>query len=203
MSVSIAEKLQMQIIYLFMNADGICNESETARFDIICKEMKATKEDIDDILNQAKKIKFADNSDNSELVIREIGILLGKTKEVGEYEWDIDYTKSVYAHLLNKNKVRQAHTVWTLINLGYADSVLAPSERKVIDYLVSVWEMNELLSSTLFDIAETILALQMKKEWVLSTNKSDDEKDKMCADIDEEMKKMYDDVELTISEANI
>ena len=43
----------------------------------------------------------------------------------------------------------------------------------------------------------------MKKEWVLSTDKAIEEKDELCVEIDEEMKKMYDDVELTISEASI
>ena len=218
MSVSRVEMLQLKIMYLFMNVDGSCGEEEVARFSSICDELKASKEDKNEISEFIKKFEFAKDNDNSELVINAVGTLLGYIKatensKVKDGDMLNGFSPAIALHRvlgasnvgknINKNKVRQAHTVWTLINLGYADTVLVPSEQKVIDYLVSVWEMDKVLTAALFDTAETMLALQMKKEWVISTDKAPEEKDKLCAEIDKEIEKMYDDVKLTISEASI
>lgn len=228
MSASNVEMIQLKIMYLFMNADGMCEEIENERFNAICEELKASEEDKNEISEFIKGFDFSEREDNSEVVIRAIGILLGYIKENNDGEdqnnvinsssasfgalhafcaasKQLSQTlgQSVSAHLINKNKVRQAHTIWTLINLGYADSMLVPSEQKVIDYLISIWEMDDVLTRALFDTAETILALQAKKDWILSTDKTEEEIDELCNEIDKEIKKMYIDVELTISEANI
>lgn len=219
MSVSRVEMLQLKIMYLFMNVDGSCGEEEVARFSSICDELKASKEDKNEISEFIKKFEFAKDNDNSELVINAVGTLLGYIKETEKNKVKYDDKINCFLaisginrvlgtlnsgrNIINSNKERQAHTIWTLINLGYADKMLVPSEQKVIDYLVSVWEMDKVLTAALFDTAETMLALQMKKEWVISTDKAPDEKDKLCAEIDKEIEKMYDDVKLTISEASI
>lgn len=227
MSVSNVDKIQLQIMYLFMNVDGICGEKEYERFEAICDELKASREDKKEIMEFANKIEFDQNGDNSEVVINTIGTLLGyiqDNKSNVEQESDAgnrdlltalqsfcaatsqltqNLEKSLWSRFINKSRVKQAHTIWTLINLGYADNMLTSSERRVINYLISVWEVDKTLSGALYDTAETMVALQMKKDWILSTDKAEDEKNILCSDIDTEIKKMFADVELTIAEASI
>ena len=208
MSMSALEKVQLKIMYLFMNADGLCHQKEIDIFNSLCDELKISNEEKESVIEFANGIGLVEKSDNSALVISTIDSILSQNVPLGMIQYRY-YTctslksSKTYAALIDKDKSKQAQIIWSLLNLGYADNILALSEKKVIDYLVALWNVNEEVIATLYDTAQTILSLQQKKEWLLTIENDADDKVKICEDINREINKMYSDVEITISEINI
>ena len=104
---------------------------------------------------------------------------------------------------LDDDKAAQAQTIWTLINLGYADSDYSEAEKRIVKYLTEKWEVDPVLVAELDDTADALLALSRQKEWIQTTSKSRSDKNKFIEELDRSIAAMYANVEVSISEANI
>lgn len=187
-----SKKVQLKIYYLFMLADGKCSADEKAKFTSICKSMDADDDDKKEVIGFCENLINVSGSDNSTRVIREITNLLAEEgREI--FFWGS----------LNKNKCKQVETIWTLINLGYADTEYSEAEKKVVSFLTDYWEIDALTLADLNDTAETVLALTRQKSWVKTTNKPYDVVSANIAEIDEAVSRMAKNIEILISEADI
>lgn len=198
-----AELIQLKIMYLFMNTDGVCDELEIEQFSQICEGFGISTQDRKNTISFAEQFDFKEDCDNSALTIEIIGTMLGFIQNPTIQSVKDHVSDALYAPMVNENKVLKAQTIWTLINLGYADIAFTEPEKKVIEYLVSIWNIDRVFMETCIDTAETILSLINKKKWINSTDKSNGEKAIYIADIDATIKKMYHDIEISISEADL
>lgn len=178
------EQVQLKIYYLFMLADGKCSAGEKMKFTSICKSMNIDDNYKKEVIDFCENAIHISSSDNSAKVIREIVKLLAKEEN-------------------NINKCKQVETVWTLINLGYADMEYSEAEKKVVSFLTDYWEIDALTLADLNDTAETVLTLTRQKEWVKTTNKPYDVISANIAEIDKAISRMAKNVEILISEADI
>ena len=105
-----------------------------------------------------------------------------------------------FFHWLSKRKKREI--IWNLVNLGYADSVYLEDEKKIVDFLLQKWEISRAFYQNLLDIADTMLSLSKQKEWVVA-NFNGHERDTKEKYLDEQIKKLFEDVQLTIEESDV
>lgn len=185
-----SKKVQLKIYYLFMLTDGKCTEDEKAKFAAICKSMEVDNDDKKEVVDFCESLFQVSGDDNSTKVIREISKLL------------VDEGNSIFS-FGSLNKIKQVETIWTLINLGYADIEYSEAERKVVSFLSDYWEIDALTLADLNDTADTILTLTRQKEWVKTTNRPYDVVTRNITEIDEAITRMAKNVEILISEADI
>ncbi len=195
MLTSEQEKM-LTILYLFMHADGMCNENEIKNFDLMCRSLRANKAEKNDIISFCSRFDFNQN-DNSEMIIKIIDdILMGRSAKYKVY--------NSYFGLFCKDNIKNDNMknliLWNMINLGYADSEYTKAEKKVIDFLIDKWKIDKGIVAYMIDTADTILALVNKKEWLKTLNKPEAEINKLTAIADKEIEKIQSNLELTISE---
>lgn len=198
------KKAIVKIVYLFMNADGACTKEEKKKFDSICNSLEIGsdfKKEIIQVCNEHVVIR--DREDNSDKVIGEIKKLLGDVEQ-DTYSF-FNENCGFGGMMLNseEGKEAQAFTIWSLINLGYADEEYSEPEKRVVNYLVKKWDFDKIIFDSMIDTAETILMLVNQKEWVKSTDKSYEDKNEMIKVINKNIKKLYKDMKITISEADV
>lgn len=184
---------EAKIFYLFMKVDGNIAPEEDERFKTILNEMKATDSEKDQILKVLETVDLRPYSDNSFEVCLKIGEIL-------------DNENNNFSFLfsnINNDKKERYFTVWTLINLGYADKEYTAPEKKVVDHLIERWKIEPAIAAEMIDTAETMLALTKEKEWIKTTNKSYDQKSAVIKKIDEDIKRMFNNMATTIAEAEI
>lgn len=104
------------------------------------------------------------------------------------------------SNLYGENRLR---AIWTMISLGYADTKYSENEKRIVNHLVKKWEIDSAIVSVMIDTAETMLALENKKLWAESTSMSYNDVNRIIADVDADIKRLYHTVEVTISEADI
>ena len=177
---------EAKIFYLFMKVDGNIAPEEDERFKTILKEMNATESEKDQIIKVLETVNLSPYSDNSFEVCIKIS----------------EIVNNYYSHL-DKNKKEQYFTVWTLINLGYADKEYTAPEKRVVDFLIEKWKIEPTVAAEMVDTAETMLALTKEKEWVKTTSKSFDQISAVIKKIDEDIKRMFNNMATTVSEAEI
>ena len=187
-----SKKVQLKIYYLFMLADGKCSADEKEKFTSICKSMDVNDDEKKEVIGFCENLINVSGSDNSARVIREITNLLA---EEGKGIF--------FGGSLNKNKCKQVESMWTLINLGYADAEYSEAEKKVVSFLTDYWEIDAPTLADLNDTAETVLALTRQKDWVKTTNKPYDVVSANIAEIDEAVSRMAKNIEILISEADV
>lgn len=181
---------QLRIYYLYMLVDGEVTNEELKRFSTICKSMDVDSDEKKEIISSCKEAIPGPGSDNSAEVIQEITRLLAKSR-------------SFIRNPINRDKITQTKVIWTLINLGYADEEYSEPEQKVVSFLADYWEMNSAVLSDMVDTAKTILALTKQKEWIKTTRKPYDTINAVIKEIDERIKRMFQNIEILISEAEI
>ena len=91
---------------------------------------------------------------------------------------------------------RGARMIWNLVNIGYADSVYSPAEKKIVNYLVEKLEVKPEVYKEFIDIADT----NKQRQWIQMTYTQENVIAKKENQIDQEMKLLADQVELTIQE---
>ena len=194
MFVERTELQQLKIYYLFMHADGSPSMTEANYLsDILTKS---------NLPEEAKKDFYAFYGQKSlmlstatfETVIAEMDALLGEK------------TSSCFLFplsTLDHNKNLQAQTIWTLINLGYADGDYSDAEKQFISHLVERWKMDPTLVAEFTDTASTILALTMQKEWIQNTSKPYLTIHSIVQELDRSISSMAANIEISISEADI
>ncbi len=180
-----AELKQMKICFLFMCVDGEISTAETSYIDDIISKEDLSESDIEEFQDFCKEMKPKVPFSKPKKAIDKID------KVLEEYTPDrIDETM-------------KAQTIWTLINLGYADGEYCKAEKKVVKHLVKRWEIDPVLVTEFNDTAETILALTKHKEWLQTTCRPYKGIEKTIYEIDRNIKSMFGNIEISISEAYI
>ena len=199
-------------LYLFMHVDGISTKDEKERFNQICKELKVDNDFKVKLYEMGEKLRFMDSNDNSEMVISLMNAFMNGDKSFKtvitdgtSVEIELDTSTFIFnaAPKHYFNKAEQAFMIWTMVNLGYADTSYSKTEQKVVKHLVSVWEMDKTIYNQIITFAETLLSLDAQKEWVVSTNKTAEEKLDVIKQCDEDIKKISRDIEIMIQEIYI
>ena len=96
----------------------------------------------------------------------------------------------------------KVETVWTLINLGYADQEYSESEKRVVQHLIEKWEIKTEIVSELTDTAETILLLTKHEDWLKTIGLPYDETKKRLEIVEQQIQLMFENIQATISEAD-
>lgn len=171
---------EASLYYLYMLADGDVSYSEEKNFDQLCDEMEIQGDTKKQIIEKCEQI----GKGNVLSVIMNEKI----DDEVGKSFFGL-YDKSVLARI-----------IWNLINLGYADAVYSDAEKKIVKHLVDKWSVDKEVLQEFIDTADTMLALTKKKDWISTTFNKGAESDKREKETDGELKKLLEDVKLTIQE---
>lgn len=193
---------QLKIYYLFMYADGASSPSEMKYLkDIIAKE-KLSDTTVEEFQTFCGQMALDMMAGNSQIVIAKIDELLGEKPSNPSVGMILAFT-ALFSNILDYSKVLQAQTIWTLINLGYADSDYSEAEKAVVNHLVERWETDPLLVAELSDTAETISALTAQKEWIQTTSKPYPVVNGIIEELDRNITAMFANVEISISEADV
>ncbi len=174
------------LYYLYMMADGEISYSEEKIFDVLCKEMNVVEDDQKEILEECQRL-----APEKSYVLYQLyeSSLLKQLEDKRTLFWKL-------------TKWEKREIIWNLINIGYADSEYSEDEKKIVDFLLQKWEISRTFYQELIDIADTMLSLSKEKEWVVA-NFNGHERDIKEKYLDEQIKKLFEDVQLTIEESNI
>lgn len=184
------QKRQLTMFYLFANADGKCSEEEENRLGSIAESFDTTPEELREIKDEVSSVC----NGGSDIPAKVIAAL-------DSYENKWTYLLSYWtSNLYGEDRL---FTIWTMISLGYADTEYSENEKRIVKHLVEKWEIDSAIVSVMIDTAETMLALEAKKTWAKSSTMSYNEVNKIIADADADIKRLYHTVEVTISEADI
>lgn len=187
---------EAMLYYLFMMADGEVSNNEKKIFNTICKELEIDNDVKKEVIKKSKEL-VDDTSDILSIIIDEKidERLVGYGGAVG-----LELLMAVAVATLSdvSNRIRM---VWNLVNLGYSDSFFSDEEKKIVNYLVDKWSVNPEVYQELVDTADTILALEKQKEWIISTFPEGSTRNKRKRNVDKTIKQLLDDVKLTIEEA--
>lgn len=184
---------QLKIYLLFMEADGESSKTELKHLDDIVSTMNLSDTERTEFQAFLGRLSLEHLSGDSASAISEINKLLDD-KQGSFFLFNRD---------LDSDKTLQTQTVWTLINLGYADGEYSDAEKAVVENLINRWEMDPILTAELNDTADTILALTREKEWVQNTAKPYKEINSIVQEIDQDIAAMFANIEITIAEAKI
>lgn len=97
----------------------------------------------------------------------------------------------------------QAFVIWTLINLGYSDSEYSLTEKRIVDYLADLFELDKVLFMSMIDTAETVMSLIKQRKWIADADIPFEKQENMVKQIDKKIKQMYKNVELDVQEASL
>lgn len=182
---------QLKIYYLFMYADGRTSTDVMQYLNQIISQMSLSERDGKKFVTFCDHLQRQYPTINSKEAISQIENILKENTSLLVF-FNLRYDKKI-----------QAETIWTLINLGYTDTVLSDIEITIITYLVKHWEVDVTLVREFYDIAETILVLEKQKSWIQTTSKPD----KLICSTIEEIERSIDSlvtaVEISISESDI
>lgn len=142
---------EAKLYYLFMMADGEISDSELKVFDSICDKLGVGIGEKYDIIRKCNGINTF-GRDMFDIIIRD-----GYSDKAAKY----------YGSLL-RNKDELTRIIWNLLWIGYADRNYSYFERKIINYLVIEWRLEEKIISEFEDIAKTIVDLENHKKWISS-----------------------------------
>lgn len=178
------KEIQLKIYYLFMLADGKITKNELDEYEKICNAMDVNTDEIMEIVNFCENAIHNTGNNNSEQVVKVISELNGLSR--------ITYDKKI-----------QTEVIWTLINLGYADTNYSDPEKQIVSFLIDSWELDAAIVADMYDTAETLLFLEKQKEWLKTTDKSFDIISSSIKKIDITIEQMFKNIEILISEADI
>ena len=191
---------EAKLYYLYMMADGKVSQEEKKIFQRICMEFEIKADDKHAIVKE-----YEDLMEYEDLVFEAIeglgeGLVVAKKIEIpaflgGNMSSTINPQRKAYVDVK-----RSARMIWNLVNIGYADSVYSPAEKKIVNYLAEKLEVKPEVYKEFIDIADTMLALNKQRQWIQMTYTQENVIAKKENQIDQEMKLLADQVELTIQE---
>lgn len=182
------------LYYLYMMADGEVSYSEEKIFDEICRKLSLDTDEKNSVIEECKDFTEKEKEIYKVILREEID------KRAGQHEmgWMMPFGGGML-----KNASDLARIIWNLIKLGYADTVYSEEEKEIVNYLVDKWDISVEVYQEMIDIADTILALTKHKEWIGKAFSKGSVRDRKEKNIDIEIQKLIDDVELTINEITI
>lgn len=220
---------QLKLYYLFLNADGRISSEESDKFDSICDSIKiggSDRQEIKgwgknaegkstfDILNMAKRllkcekeisfmqyengrieISMVEDDEANSAISNIFGnVLKGETIASG------GLVRKPVGYFEKMEMKEKAETIWTLISLAYSDDEYSEAEKTFIRLVSLIYKFDKKVMAEFIDTADTMQMLEDKKDWIKKSGKAYDEiTDKLKA-IDDEIKSLYRDVQITIDE---
>lgn len=213
------QKRQLTMFYLFAHADGRCSEEEERRLDSIAKSFDTSDKDMRDIKEEVSRIYRGDHISDTFIIeaydefegctdftSRIIAAIDGYESYSSRpyYKPHSQYTaSSLFAGWFAFSDEDKLFSIWTMISLGYPDNEYSENEKRIVNHLVEKWSIDSSTVSAMIDTVETMLALEKKKLWAKSTSMSDDDINRIIADADADIKRLFHTIEVTISEAEI
>lgn len=196
------QEQQLKIFYLFLVADGSRTDEEIGKMNMIYEKMKIDKEDREKIEKFCDDALYSDDSsDNSAQIIQIIKSILGNNLDhqgIGGSPFAFRLGTD-----LNHDKSAQVSTIWNLINLGYSDKDYSKSENKIVKFLSDFWGVDETIICEFKDSSETLVSLYKQEEWIKSTKKKKETIDKYMQTYENDIKRISDNIEITIKESQI
>ncbi len=186
---------EAKLYYLYMLSDGAISYGEKKLFDSICKELKITDEDKEELVKECQELIEG----QAKAVLDIIKEKLCEEKNPREGDRDkLLLNRFVFG--ANKKLHPSPHIIWNLVNLGYADATYSEEEKEIIEYLLNCWDIKPELYQEFKDTADTLLSMETYKEWVLTKFGKGQEREKREEEVDFEMQHLLNDVKLTIRE---
>ncbi len=170
------------LYYLYMMADGNISYSEEKIFNELCGKLHLSVEAQKEAIKKCRDIT-SNMTDIFRVIVKE-----KIDDQAGRTFYGLRHDSSL------------ARIIWNLVCLGYADSGYSQEEKKIVEYLIDKWSVKPEVYQEFIDIADTMLALTKQKRWLDNNFSVGAEKDKKEKEIDIEMKRLLDDVKLTIDE---
>lgn len=193
----------LSIYCLFMLADGDYALSEQQRFASLCEQMEVSDEKKKELEAYCLEVPIEPYSDNSVLITQKIKEILDEERQRQSlYDYPLNILGGGRLQV-NEDKSLQAQALWTLINLGYADTDFSGPERKVVFSLMDHWAVDKAVAMDLWDTAETISALTKQKEWIKTTRKPYDTVHRAIEEIEKDIHVMIENTEVLIRELEI
>ena len=149
---------ELNIYYLFTLVDGEATIEENGKFIQLCNQ---------------KEFDFA----NRTALIKECLDIVGDDDRLREekIKKEIKNIVETYFWLPDKQRI-----LWNVVNLAFTDAELAPSEKRIIDFLAKQFEIPQEIYDDMFDVAQTMLAL-VNEEQRLKAFPDEDNKEKIEA----------------------
>lgn len=185
------KKDKLKLFYCFIMSDGEKSDSEIKKFKSIAEAMDWDTADAEQL--RIKYGKYYDSFLTDDdfcwrsliLSARALALIMDK------YSGIID------------NKVEAASTIWTLVNLAYADEDFSKSESIILQFCKTFLNVDNVLFSEMTDTAETMLMLEKKKDWFKQSGLSYDEVTAQLNIINSQIESLASDIEFSVSEADI
>lgn len=174
---------QIEILYLFLSADGKRTEQEISMFGEICEKYGVSKEEKNDAIKKSVK-KLSDHKSEKNPVLASIQNLVETS-----YIFD--------------SKEMQISTVWNLMSLAYADRDYAIEEKIIIDYLIKEWNINDSIQFHLKDSLDTLNNLYKHKKWISESVLDNEIKQEYLKQNSKDIDNIQKSIEQTISEFNM
>lgn len=192
------KKKMLKVYYFFIMADGVVEEKEKQKFDKIVKTLEADEDEKKEAVNYCKAALF--DGISTDIIIKELKEVLDIKDEEEDSESEIKMHFLTWGRSALENFTERVKMMWNLVNLGYIDGKCTESEREILDFLAKSWKFDEVAYKELLDSAETMLALEKKKEWLKTTKASYDEIDTGIKNIDKKIKQLFKTVEISLNE---
>lgn len=187
------ETEKAKLYYLFMISDGTISSKELSLYQEICTKMDLPSDFSQKIAYTYDHLTNSNNT-NTDEIIKEIKEII-PDNNFGSYLW--------FSYDSFKNKKTQTKLLWNLINLGFSDTYFSDSEKQIIDFLANYWEFNQDILNEMIDVAETMYALEDKKEWIKQTKWTYDQKEASIKKVDKALERLNENVKIIISESDI
>lgn len=165
------QKEQLIIFSLFLMADGEKTSEEEEKFGSVCKEMGIGKKDRKEIERCCQEALYLDESDDNSAQIRQLIKALDSGKNPFSSS-DSPLLSSYKLDDLKRDKKEQLITLWNLLNFAYSDKDYSAPERKIINFLCELWDVDKSAFNELNDSAETLFSLYSQKAWI-DANRTD------------------------------
>ncbi len=176
---------EAMLYYLFMMADGDISYNEEKNFNKICEELEIDEIEKQSIAESCLKLVQGSKTVLDVIKDRELEKQLG---QVGS---------SIFNY---KDAVSNARIIWNLVNLGYADKCYSEEEKRIVCYFIEKWDFDKEVYQEMIDTSETILALTNQKTWAITTLNESEAIEKKKKSIEDEIGKLFSDIQVTIEE---
>ena len=172
------------LYYFYMMADGEVSSEEKKVFRKICRELEF-------------------DSDRKKSLMKMCERLVDEEPDVLEIITEAEIDEKAGKRMWMGNHSSRERIIWNLINLGYSDSSYSEEEKKIVNYLVDKWSIDNEIYQEFIDTAETMLALTQQKEWIISTFPDGALQDEKKKKVDRALKQLQSDIKVTLAEAEL
>ena len=196
-------------IYLFMQADGECNEQDIANLHKLRRKesdiFNADKESFDKVI---KHYSFEKEADNSELVMSEMSDALffdGARYKKSQEETE-SYLLKLYEHYsaTEWNDTYKVQMLWVMLNHAYTKyPKLTDAQKKIIDFFVERMNISKAVLVSLMDNLYTINLLYKKIEWLKLLDMDEAEKQERINEIEKDIGMLKKNSDITLKESDV